>query len=128
MVELVYNPDTVAKVCVQVARDQNMPQFYEDAFEVYRRFDKLTEGVKVLIQYMSLERAEKFAEAQNNPAVFVVLGGAELEEAQKYVAQNQIQQASVLVIKAGKYFIRARDASFYRQLITSVLSFSKQFF
>lgn len=49
MVELVYNPDTVAKVCVQVARDQNLPQFYEDAFEVYRRFDKLTEGVKVLI-------------------------------------------------------------------------------
>lgn len=85
MNELVYNPDTVAKVCVQVARDQNMPQFYEDAFEVYRRFDKLTEGVKVLIQYMSLERAEKFAEQQNNPAVFVVLGGAQLEEAAKYL-------------------------------------------
>ena len=49
MTELVYEPDIVAQVCVQVARDQNLPQFYEDAFEIYRRFDRLTEGVKILI-------------------------------------------------------------------------------
>ena len=53
-----------------------MPQFYEDAFEIYKRFNKITEGVKVLIEYMSMERAEQFAESVNNPDVFVVLGTA----------------------------------------------------
>lgn len=62
MQELVFDPDVVAPVCIQVGKDQNMPQFFEDSFEIYRRYNRLTEGVDVLIKYMSLERAEKFAD------------------------------------------------------------------
>jgi len=53
-----------------------MPQFFEDSFEIYRRYNRLTEGVNVLIKYMSLERAEKFADQMNQADVFVVLGTA----------------------------------------------------
>jgi len=111
MTELVYDPDTVANVCVQVAREQNLPQFYEDAFEIYRRFDKLTEGVKVLIKHMSLERAEKFAETVNNPEVFVVLGTAQLEKAQADLQAGIPLNVIANITKAAHAFIRARDGS-----------------
>lgn len=85
MAELVYDPDVVAPVCVNVAKEQNLPEFYEDAFEVYRRYDRLTEGIKVLIDYMSLERAEEFAEKTNNANVYVVLAVAQLQISQEHI-------------------------------------------
>ncbi|CAL6082010.1 Clathrin_heavy chain [Hexamita inflata] len=127
MTELVFDPDVVAQVCVQVARDQNLPQFYEDAFEIYRRFDKLTEGVKVLIKYMTIERAEKFAENINNPEVFVVLGVAQLETAQKNISEGQAVLACQFIGKAARAFIRARDGSQYRILIQTVFKFAEEY-
>lgn len=41
----------------------------------------MVEGMGVLIQHMTLERAEKFAENINDPECFVVLGKAQLESA-----------------------------------------------
>lgn len=94
-----------------------MPQFFEDSFEIYRRYNRLSEGVDVLIKYMSLERAEKFADQMNQAEVFVVLGNAQINIAKDYLTAQQPMQVSQLIGKALRSYIRAKDGNNYRTCI-----------
>lgn len=127
MVELIYDPDVVAPVCVAIAREHGLQEFYEDAFEIYHRHDRLKEGVKVLIDYMSLERAEEFAEKTNNPDVFVVLAVAQLQFAQEDIHNGVAIKAAGLIGKASKNLVRAKDGSQYQVLVKTVFLFNKTF-
>lgn len=40
-----------------------LDEYFEEAFELYRRAGKTTDAVRVLIDHMTLQRAEEFAES-----------------------------------------------------------------
>ncbi|KAH0577255.1 Clathrin heavy chain [Spironucleus salmonicida] len=127
MTELVYDPDVIAKVCVQVATENNMPEFYEYAFEVFRRYDRLPEAVDILIHYMGLKRAEEFSEQVNQSAVFAVLGAAQLKIAVECMGQNSPIEACSLITRGCKSLTRSKDMLCYKQVIQTVFKFNKDF-
>lgn len=67
-----YNPDEVAPICVQ-------NQLYEEAFEIYNKFENYSAAMKVLVEdIMSLDRGEDYAEKLDKPELWSQLGEAQL--------------------------------------------------
>lgn len=67
-----YNPDEVAPICIE-------NQLYEEAFEIYNKFENYTAAMKVLVEYiMSLDRGEQYAEKLDKSEIWSQLGEAQL--------------------------------------------------
>ena len=52
--ELTPEASVVAPVIVDVGAQHQIPEYFENAFEIYRKANKITDAVKVLIDYMTL--------------------------------------------------------------------------
>jgi len=77
---------------------------YEEAFEIYKKFDLHLKAVGVLLTYLSdLERAEEYAERCNEAEVWSALSAKQIEEG--------------MVAKAIGGYIKADDASNYEEVI-----------
>uniref|UniRef100_A0A7E4VKZ1 Clathrin heavy chain n=1 Tax=Panagrellus redivivus TaxID=6233 RepID=A0A7E4VKZ1_PANRE len=71
-------------------------QLYEEAFEIYRRFDVNTNAVTVLIENLKdYKRAYDFAERVNKPDVWSALGLAQLRN-------DQVAEGIESLIRAGQ--------------------------
>lgn len=79
MQELTPDAMVVAPVLVDVGSRHGLEEYYEDAFELYRRSGKIIEAVQILIKHMTLDRAEQFADSAQNADVWSVLAVAQLE-------------------------------------------------
>ncbi|CUM64678.1 uncharacterized protein PRCAT00002287001 [Priceomyces carsonii] len=67
-----YDPNEIAPLCID-------NQLYEEAFEVYDRFEMRSEAMKVLSEdIMSLDRAEQYAEKYDLSELWYQLGTAQL--------------------------------------------------
>ena len=76
----------------------------EEAFEIYKKFGRKVDAVKVLIGYVKdLDRASEFASKADEPAVWSELGGAYLDAG--------------AVGDAIAAYLRASDASAYARVI-----------
>ncbi|TID31065.1 hypothetical protein CANINC_000309 [Pichia inconspicua] len=67
-----YNPEEVAPICVANG-------LYEEAFEIYNKFDNYQAAMKVIVEdMMSLDRGEEYAEKLDKPEIWSQLGAAQL--------------------------------------------------
>lgn len=67
-----YNPDEVAPICIE-------NQLYEEAFQIYDKFENHTAAMKVLVEdIMSLDRGEEYAEKLEKPEIWSQLAEAQL--------------------------------------------------
>lgn len=81
--------------------------------------------MNVIVKYMDIDRAEKFAEDQNDEAVFFVLGNYQIKLGKDASTNGQPLEAIKFLNKGARSLIRAKDASSYRDVITGVFSFGK---
>ncbi|CAD5215134.1 unnamed protein product [Bursaphelenchus okinawaensis] len=69
-----YDAPDIANICIS-------GELYEEAFEIFRKFDVNASAIQVLIDNIkNLDRAYEFAEKVNEPAVWGQLARAQLEE------------------------------------------------
>lgn len=67
-----YNPDEVAPICIE-------NHLFEEAFEIYNKYDNYKLAMKVLVEdIMSLDRGEQYAEKLDKPEIWSQLGEAQL--------------------------------------------------
>ncbi|KAG7660847.1 CHC1 [[Candida] subhashii] len=67
-----YVPEEIAPLCIA-------NQLYEEAFEVYDKFELRDDAMKVLVEdIMSLDRGEQYAEKYDTPDLWYQLGTAQL--------------------------------------------------
>lgn len=67
-----FDPEEIAPLCID-------NQLYEEAFEVYDKFELRSEAMKVLVEdVMSLDRGEQYAEKFNTSELWYQLGTAQL--------------------------------------------------
>ncbi|ODV81895.1 clathrin heavy chain [Suhomyces tanzawaensis NRRL Y-17324] len=67
-----FDPEEIAPLCID-------NQLYEEAFEVYDKFELRLEAIKVLVEeIMSLDRGEQYAEKYDTPELWYQLGSAQL--------------------------------------------------
>ncbi|KAK6460812.1 hypothetical protein DFJ63DRAFT_320950 [Scheffersomyces coipomensis] len=67
-----YDPEEIAPLCID-------NQLYEEAFEVYDKFELRTDAMKVLVDdIMSLDRGEQYAEKYDTSELWFQLGTAQL--------------------------------------------------
>ncbi|ONH73525.1 Clathrin heavy chain [Pichia kudriavzevii] len=67
-----YNPDEVAPICIE-------NQLYEEAFQIYDKFENHTAAMKVLVEdIMSLDKGEEYAEKLEKPEIWSQLAEAQL--------------------------------------------------
>lgn len=126
--ECFYDADVVAKACVDAANITQFEQLYEDAFEVYRRFNRLADGAKILLTYMSLEKAVAFATQVNLPEVWGIVGSAQIDYAQRAITEAQDCQTAVQRIKDSvSAFMKSKTASDYRRLISIVFLVARDY-
>lgn len=79
-------------------------QLFEEAFEIYRKFNKKVDAVKVLLVYVGdIERAHEFATKVDEAPVWSEVGHAQLEAG--------------LVADAISSYLKAADSSKYLQVI-----------
>ncbi|CAN6674591.1 clathrin heavy chain [Trichomonascus vanleenenianus] len=68
-----YDVDEIATISVNKG-------LYEEAFEVYKKYNRHTDALRVLVDnIMSLDRAEQYAEKVDEPEVWSQLGKAQLD-------------------------------------------------
>eukprot|EP01094_Clydonella_sp_ATCC50884_P017852 TRINITY_DN3190_c0_g1_i1.p1 TRINITY_DN3190_c0_g1~~TRINITY_DN3190_c0_g1_i1.p1 ORF type:complete len:1694 (+),score=825.21 TRINITY_DN3190_c0_g1_i1:167-5248(+) len=79
-------------------------ELFEEAFVVFKKFELHTEAIDVLLNHMkNIERAYEFAERVREPAVFRLLGRAQLNAS--------------MVKEAIDSFIKAESHEFYEEVI-----------
>lgn len=67
-----FDPNEIAPLCIE-------NQLYEEAFEVYDKFELRADAMKVLVEdIMSLDRGEQYAEKYDTPDLWFQLGNAQL--------------------------------------------------
>jgi clathrin heavy chain len=85
---------------------QEENQLFEEAFLIYKKFDKHLEAISVLLQRLhSIERAKEFAERVQEPEVWSQLASAQLSDG--------------LVAECISSYITANDATNFRAVIES---------
>ncbi|KAI0383970.1 clathrin heavy chain [Hypomontagnella monticulosa] len=68
-----FDPDECAQLCIDVG-------LYEEAFEIYKKFDNKTAAVDVLVEHIvSIDRANAFAEDVDMPEVWSRVAKAQLD-------------------------------------------------
>lgn len=79
-------------------------QLFEEAFEIYKKFNRKVEAIKVLLSYMSdLDRAHDYANKVDEPAVWSELAHA-------YLNAGQVSDAIAC-------YLRSSDSSTYLEVI-----------
>ena len=79
-------------------------ELFEEAFAIFKKFDVNTSAIQVLIENIkNLDRAYEFAERCNDPAVWSILGKAQLDEG--------------MVKEAIDSYIKADDPSAYIEVV-----------
>ena len=92
-----YDCPDIANICIS-------SDLFEEAFAVFKKFDVNTSAIEVLITHVhNLDRAYEFAERCNQPAVWSLLGKAQLD--------------SQMVKEAIDSYIKADDPSTYTEVI-----------
>ncbi|CAH6722457.1 clathrin heavy chain [[Candida] jaroonii] len=67
-----FDPQEIAPLCIEA-------QLFEEAFEIYDRFELRTDAMKVIVEdIMSLDRGEQYAEKYNTSELWYQLGNAQL--------------------------------------------------
>ena len=82
-------------------------ELFEEAFAIFKKFDVNTSAIQVLIENIqNLDRAYEFAERCNDPAVWSILGKAQLD-------QDMIKESIDSYIKANdpSAYVEVVDAS-----------------
>ncbi|EGV63105.1 Clathrin heavy chain [Yamadazyma tenuis] len=100
-----YDPQEIAPLCIDA-------QLYEEAFEIYDRFELRTDAMRVLVEdIMSLDRGEQYAEKFNTSELWYQLGTAQLnglripEAIESYVKSKNpenFEQVIEISERAGK--------------------------
>eukprot|EP01006_Ploeotia_vitrea_P038806 TRINITY_DN66279_c7_g9_i1.p1 TRINITY_DN66279_c7_g9~~TRINITY_DN66279_c7_g9_i1.p1 ORF type:complete len:1733 (+),score=1150.79 TRINITY_DN66279_c7_g9_i1:482-5680(+) len=94
-----YDGPDIAKIAVS-----QQYQLYEEAFFIYKKFEKGAEAISVLLDDLdSIERASEFAEYWDKPDVWSILGKAQLD--------------ANMVAEAIASLLRAQDPSHYREVL-----------
>ncbi|XP_065571260.1 clathrin heavy chain 1-like [Artemia franciscana] len=97
-----YDAPDIANIAIQ-------SQLYEEAFAIFKKFEVNTSAIQVLIDHTrNLDRAYEFAERCNEPAVWSLLGRAQLAEG--------------LVKEAIDSFIKADDPTVYMDVVQTAHS------
>ena len=92
-----YDAPDIANICIS-------SDLFEEAFAIFKKFDVNTSAIEVLITHVhNLDRAYEFAERCNQPAVWSLLGKAQLD--------------SQMVKEAIDSYIKADDPSTYTEVI-----------
>ncbi|GMM46180.1 clathrin heavy chain [Pichia kluyveri] len=92
-----YNPDEVAPICIE-------NKLYEEAFEIYNKFENYPKAMKVLVEdIMSLDRGEEYAEKLDKPEIWSQLGEAQLN--------------GLRINEAINSYLKAEDPSNYANVI-----------
>ena len=79
-------------------------ELFEEAFAIFKKFDVNTSAIQVLIENIkNLDRAYEFAERCNDPAVWSILGKAQLDQG--------------MVKEAIDSYIKADDPSAYVEVV-----------
>lgn len=79
-------------------------ELYEEAFAIFKKFDVNTSAIQVLIENIqNLDRAYEFAERCNDPAVWSILGKAQLDQG--------------MVKEAIDSYTKADDPSAYMEVV-----------
>ncbi|KAG7890259.1 hypothetical protein KL907_004218 [Ogataea polymorpha] len=92
-----YDPDEVAPLCIENG-------LQEEAFEIYNKFERYTEAMKVLLEdIMSLDRGEDYAEKLEKPELWSQLGAAQLN--------------GLRIPEAINSYLKANDPSNFEQVI-----------
>ena len=79
-------------------------ELFEEAFAIFKKFDVNTSAIQVLIENIkNLDRAYEFAERCNDPAVWSILGKAQLDQG--------------MVKEAIDSYIKADDPSAYIEVV-----------
>ncbi|CAK7913259.1 clathrin heavy chain [[Candida] anglica] len=67
-----FDPEEIAPLCIE-------NQLYEEAFEIYDKFELRNDAMKVLVEdIMSLDRGEQYASKHEDPELWYQLGTAQL--------------------------------------------------
>lgn len=99
-----YDGPDIAKIAVS---DQY--KLYEEAFFIYKKCKQGPEAIQVLLDNMEdINRATEFAEYQDDPEVWSLLGKAQLD-------LNMVKEAIVSYLKAD-------DASNFQDVLTAAKS------
>nr|CAG4635257.1 EOG090X0064 [Artemia franciscana] len=102
-----YDAPDIANIAIQ-------SQLYEEAFAIFKKFEVNTSAIQVLIDHTrNLDRAYEFAERCNEPAVWSLLGRAQLAEG--------------LVKEAIDSFIKADDPTVYMDVVQTAHSTDGEF-
>lgn len=68
-----YDPDEISQLFID-------NEFYEEAFEVYNKFGKRVEAMKVMVNHIkSIDRGELYAVKYDSPKLWYILANAQLE-------------------------------------------------
>ncbi|KAK6203342.1 uncharacterized protein RJT21DRAFT_119481 [Scheffersomyces amazonensis] len=92
-----YDPEEIAPLCID-------NQLYEEAFEVYDKFELRTDAMKVLVEdIMSLDRGEQYAEKHDTSDLWYQLGTAQLN--------------GLRIPEAIDSYVKSRNPTNYEQVI-----------
>jgi clathrin heavy chain len=97
-----YDGPEMAEVCIS-----DEYKLYEEGFLIYKKFGKMEEAIKVLLEKLEdIERGASFAAITESPDVWVMLGKAQLKQ--------------LAVPEAIESFLKAKDPQCYVDVIAAV--------
>lgn len=92
-----FDPEEIAPLCIE-------NQLYEEAFEVYDKFELRSQAMKVLVEdIMSLDRGEQYAEKYDTSELWYQLGTAQLN--------------GLRIPEAIESYVRSKNPENYEQVI-----------
>lgn len=132
-----YDVDIVGTKCVETAVQyaemnysfSSYSLYYYCAVNAYTKFERYPEAVKVLLDYISLDEAYKYAteRAPENHNVWALIGVAQLDESDKADKVGNVELCADFICRACNSLIHASDSSeaAYKRMITSVFRFAR---